>query len=251
MPDKRKEQPTFPTAEPPLLEIRGLSISLGGQNILENINLDFQGGKIHALIGPNGAGKTTLIRSIMGTMPHLGTIRLNFRKEQRIGYVPQLLGFDHTLPITVGDFITIMLQDRPIFLTGKKRIRNKVKKFLETTHCEHLIDRFIGALSSGELRRVLLAQSLEPLPELLLLDEPASSVDPEGAALFEKILKQLQHEHGITILIVGHDIPAILRSADSVTCLNRKALFHGSPKDLVGSGKLTHLFGELNLPFNM
>ncbi len=98
--NKRKEQSTFATAEPPLLEIRGLSISLGGQNILENINLDFQGGKIHALIGPNGAGKTTLIRGIMGSMPHLGTIRLNFRKEQRIGYVPQLLGFDHTLPIT-------------------------------------------------------------------------------------------------------------------------------------------------------
>ncbi|MDH3347625.1 MAG: metal ABC transporter ATP-binding protein [Desulfobulbaceae bacterium] len=225
-----------------LLEIEDLSVHLGGNQILKNINMVVKKGHIHAVIGPNGAGKTTLMRSIMGGMPHQGIIRFLFRSNSKIGYVPQLLEFDHSVPITVCDFVSIMLQDKPIFLSGSGSIRKKIVETLAITESEHLIDRLIGGLSGGEFRRVLLAQALEPLPEILLLDEPASNIDEYGAMLFEQMLNRLREEHGLTILMVGHDIKMILRMADRVTSINRRVMFDGTPDELQGPGKVDELF---------
>jgi zinc transport system ATP-binding protein len=248
--DINKQQAVDASVEPPLLEVKDLSVSLGGDQILDDIDLEVRPGSIHALIGPNGAGKTTLIRSVMGGMPHQGTIRFRFRKSGRIGYVPQLLEFDHSVPITVGDFITIMLQDSPVLISGVKKMRPQVEQILKATGCDHLIDRLIGGLSGGEIRRVLLAQALAPLPELLLLDEPASSVDEHGAMLFEQILLRLKSEHGIAILMVGHDIPMILRIADLVTSVNRTVTFKGHPKELSDTEKVAGLFRASSLPID-
>jgi zinc transport system ATP-binding protein len=228
---------------PPLLEVRNLHVSLGGDAILNDINLKVMPGSIHALIGPNGAGKTTLIRSVMGGMPHQGDIRFYFRNGGRLGYVPQLLEFDHSVPITVGDFIAIMLQDAPVFMRGTKKIRWRVKKVLAATETEHLIDRLIGGLSGGEFRRVLLAQALTPLPELLLLDEPASNVDERGARLIEQMLLRLRKENGLATLLVGHDLAMIKRVADQVTSINREVVFQGSPEALRRSEKELGLHG--------
>lgn len=230
------------TMEPPLLEVNNLSVSLGRDSILDNINLEVRPGTIHALIGPNGAGKTTLIRSLMGGMPHEGVIRFYFRNGGRIGYVPQLFEFDHSLPITVGDFVAIMLQDSPVFVSGTRKIRSQVKQVLEATESEHLINRLIGGLSGGEFRRVLLAQALRPLPELLLLDEPASNVDEHGAQLIERALRRLKDEQGLTILMVGHDLRMIMRIADQVTSINREVTFDGNPEELKDAERVAGLF---------
>jgi zinc transport system ATP-binding protein len=210
-----------------LLEIRDLSLTLGGNRILADVNMDVSHGHIHALIGPNGAGKTTLIRSIMGGMPHKGTIRFLFSDNCRIGYVPQLLEFDHSVPISVFDFLFLMLRKSPLFLSRRRPMRRKIKKILAATECEHLIDRGIGCLSGGEFRRVLLAQALVPKPELLLLDEPASNVDEVGARHFEQMLIHLKQEHGHSILMVSHDMQTIGRIADRVTAINRTVTYDG------------------------
>ena len=241
--DTTNEQVPAATIEPSILEIKDLAVSLGGNKILEDINLAVKAGNVHALIGPNGAGKTTLMRSVMGGMPHEGTIRFLFRDGGRIGYVPQLLEFDHAVPITVADFITSMLQDSPVFLRGTRKMRPRIEELLAATESQHLIDRMVGGLSGGEFRRVLLAQALVPLPDLLLLDEPASNVDEHGAKLFEEILLRLKKEHGLTILMVGHDLRMILRMADQVTCINRGVLFDGSPEALKDAEAVTGLFG--------
>jgi zinc transport system ATP-binding protein len=243
----RQERKNMPqkadTPAASLLEIRNLSVTLGGNRILEDINLDVRRGHIHALIGPNGAGKTTLIRSIMGGMPHEGTIRFLFRDNGRIGYVPQLLEFDHSIPITVFDFICLMLQDFPLFLSRKKKSVEQVKEILAATECEHLTDRLVGGLSGGEFRRVLLAQALVPVPEMLLLDEPASNVDEVGARQFEKLLMHLKSHHGHSILMVGHDIQRILDIADRVTAINRTVTFDGPPDELRDPARVAALFG--------
>jgi zinc transport system ATP-binding protein len=231
--------------EPPLLQVKNVSVSLGGDSILDDINLDVKMGCIHALVGPNGAGKTTLIRSIMGGMPHQGEVRFYFRKVGRIGYVPQLLEFDHSVPITVGDFIAIMLQDSPVFIRGSNRIRSRVEQVLAVTESDHLIDRLIGGLSGGEFRRVLLAQALTPQPELLLLDEPASNVDEQGARLIEQMLLKLKREQGLTTLLVGHNLAMIERIADQVTGINREVMFTGGPEALKGAEKDLGLFGSI------
>lgn len=222
-------------------------MSLAGNQILRDVHVKVKSGTVHALVGPNGAGKTTLIRSVLGAMPHEGTIRFRFRKSGRIGYVPQLLEFDHSVPITVGDFIAIMLPGPPVFIRGIRRIRSEVEDILSATECDHLIDRLVGSLSGGELRRVLLAQALVPLPELLLLDEPASNVDESGAKLIEQVLCRLRSEQGVTVLMVGHDMATIKRIADHVTQINCQVTFDGLPGGLDAVENTFSLSGVANL----
>lgn len=215
-----------------LLEIKELSVSLRGNRILENINLRVGKGDIHALTGPNGAGKTTLMRSVMGGMPHKGTIRFLFRENSRIGYVPQFLEFDHSVPITVFDFLFLMMKKMPVFLGRRRAARAKIEQVLAETDCAHLIDRCVGQLSGGEFRRVLLAQALHPKPELLLLDEPASNIDEVGIRHFEEMLIKLRDEQGITILMVCHSMDMIARVCDAVTAVNRTIFYDGPAKGL-------------------
>ncbi len=218
--------------QPNLLEVTDLSVTLRGNRILEQINLAVKKGHIHALTGPNGAGKTTLMRSVMGGMPHQGTIRFLFRDSCRLGYVPQFLEFDHSVPITVFDFLFLMLKRVPVFLGRRRAMRERITAILAATNCAHLIDRCVGQLSGGEFRRVLLAQALEPKPELLLLDEPASNIDEVGIRQFEEMLISLRDQHGITILMVSHSLEMISRVADRVTAINRSIFYDGSPDGL-------------------
>ncbi len=215
-----------------LLEIDNLSVSLRGNRILEDINLRVKRGHIHALTGPNGAGKTTLMRSVMGGMPHKGTIRFLFRESSRVGYVPQFLEFDHSVPITVFDFLFLMLKKMPVFLARRSAVRAEIEELLSATDCAHLIDRCVGQLSGGEFRRILLAQALRPKPELLLLDEPASNIDEVGIRHFEEMLINLREEQGITILMVCHSMNMISRVCDSVTAVNRTVFYDGPVKGL-------------------
>lgn len=229
---------------PALLSVKDCSVTLGGNQILDGVTWEVRPGTLHALVGPNGAGKTTLIRCIMGGMPHQGEIKIQHQGGSQIGYVPQLLEFDHTLPITVSDFFTIMLKDKPIFLGKGKKVRNRALETLELTESDHLIDRLIGSLSGGELRRVLLAQALLPLPQLLILDEAASNVDEFGARIFENLLLRLKEEHKLTILMVSHDLNMIRRSADWITGINRTVTFDGPNQAFCSLGKIGELFGE-------
>ncbi|MGX9727374.1 MAG: metal ABC transporter ATP-binding protein [Candidatus Electronema sp. VV] len=221
-----------------LLEITDLSVTLRGNRILDGINVQVRKGHIHALTGPNGAGKTTLMRSVMGGMPHQGTIRFLFRESCRVGYVPQFLEFDHSVPITVFDFLFLMLKKVPIFIGRRRAMRARITEILSATNCAHLIDRCVGQLSGGEFRRVLLAQALEPKPELLLLDEPASNIDEVGIRQFEEMLVSLRDTHGITILMVSHSMDMISRVADRVTAINRSVFYDGSPDGLTHSDLL-------------
>jgi len=226
------------------LEICDLSLRLGGQQILHDINIEVAHGTIHALLGPNGAGKTTLIRCLTGSMPHKGTIRFGFRGNGRIGYVPQLLEFDHSLPLTVSDFLLLMLQHRPVLFHRSTAQRQQVLDCLTKTDSMHLVDRLIGNLSGGELRRVLLAQALTPVPEILLLDEPASNIDEVGARAFEQTLVNLRDEHGISIIMVSHDITTVARIADHATGINETVTWNGPGKSLRESDTLEIIFGS-------
>lgn len=226
-----------------VLEARDVTVQLGGQTILNRISIDVQQGRIHALLGPNGAGKTTLIRCLTGSLPYRGVIRYRLFGNGRIGYVPQLLEFDHTLPLTVSDFLMIMMQKKPVLFKRSKAVRQEVMACLRKTTSEHLADRLIGGLSGGELRRVLLAQALTPTPEILLLDEPASNIDEVGARAFEQTLIELRDEHDIAIIMVGHDLGTIARICDQVTGINGKVTWSGPGAGLRKPETLETIFG--------
>lgn len=225
------------------LEVRDLSVQLGGQTILNNVTLDVAKGTIHAVLGPNGAGKTTFIRCLTGSLPHKGLIRFNFCGNGRIGYVPQFLEFDHSLPLTVSDFLILMMQNIPIIFRRTSDMRQSVLACLEKTECSHLAERLVGGLSGGEMRRVLLAQALTPVPEILLLDEPASNIDEVGARSFEQVLMNLKDEHGIAIIMVSHDLSTVLRIADQATGINGTVTWSGSVSELNDPKILEKVFG--------
>jgi zinc transport system ATP-binding protein len=207
-----------------VVSIRGLTALRGGEVALENVDLDVLAGEIHGLAGPNGAGKTTLLRCLLGTLPFSGTIRLGLAPGDAIGYVPQALFFDASLPISVADFFALSLALTPVFTRRAKALSARIEAALAETGAASLAGRRLSELSGGELRRVLLAQALVPEPRLLVLDEPASHVDEDGSRAIEALLLLLSRERGVTVLLVEHDRALLERVCTRVTVLNRRVV---------------------------
>lgn len=225
----------------PFVHFEDVCLRLGGNRILSNVNFMVDPGSIHCIIGPNGGGKSSLVRCLLGQMPHTGTIRIGWGTGQTIGYVPQSLDFDRTLPMTVEDFMAMICQNRPAFAGLGRKWRPVVQQALARVDMLGRRKRPFGALSGGEHQRVLLAQGLIPKPDLLVLDEPGTGLDKAGAAVMRELLAELK-EQGVTILMIHHDLAEVRDMADAVTCINRNLLFSGSPELELTPEKILNVF---------
>lgn len=200
------------------VEFRDVNLVLSGNVILKNISFKIKSSEIHCIVGTNGSGKTSLLRSLLGQMPHTGEIAILNSKESVIGYMPQLLEFDRTLPITVEDFLVMIVQKEPAFLGMQKENTDIIKLCLEAVGMEKKSKRLFGHLSGGEKQRVLLSQCLFPYPDLLVLDEPTAGVDAGFNIVFEHIVREMS-KSGTTVVWINHDLEQVKRVADSVTHL--------------------------------
>jgi zinc transport system ATP-binding protein len=205
----------------PLLEISNLTLRQAREPLLANFSLTVQRGTLHALIGPNGAGKTTLLAAILGLVPFEGGISAHWAGRGRISYVPQQFQVDRTLPITVADFLALSRQTRPVCLGIAAATRKRISLLLDRVRLAGFDNRPLSALSGGELRRVLLANALDPLPELMILDEPESGLDEAAGRWLDDALQSLKGE--MTVLMVSHDSERVRRIADEVTHLRAPA----------------------------
>ena len=191
------------------LKIEHLSVKFGGEAALDDVNLHMHCGQMVALIGPNGAGKSTLIRAILGQRNTRARSRstppMAARKKLRIGYVPQSPTFGPADAVSVMDLFTCCIFKRPAFCARRARCAKKVTECLTRVHGEGLIDKRVGTLSGGELQRVLLALALEPMPNILILDEPLSGVDVEGMELLMQMLDEIRKKYDLSILMTTHD----------------------------------------------
>ena len=228
------------------LKIEDLSVRFGNETVLENINLHMHCGQMVALIGPNGAGKSTLIRSILGQQAYSGRISFSpadgSSEKLRIGYVPQNPGFHRGDPISVLDLFRCSLSGRPAFLPVNKKFRQLVLDCLARVHGEALIDKRVGDLSGGEVQRVLLALALEPMPHMLILDEPLSGVDVEGMDLLMQMLDEIRHTYDLSILMTTHDFSMLKRYCDRVVLISHKILKKGTPLDVLSSEEFLDAF---------
>lgn len=224
-----------------------LGVTLNGKQILRDINLHIHCGELTAIVGANGAGKTTLIKAILGEIPHSGRIEFadseNHRqgnnlfrpRKQIIGYVPQKLDFDLSSPTTVLDLFTAALSKRPAWFGASGTFQKRARKTLELVQASALLERRLGALSGGELQRVLLALALDPIPHLLLLDEPVSGIDQNGLELFYQILSRLRKEYDLSIILVSHDLDMIAQYANRVVLLHEQTVeCTGTPEEVLG-----------------
>ncbi|PIE64405.1 MAG: manganese ABC transporter ATP-binding protein [Desulfobacterales bacterium] len=228
----------------PSISFENLNLRLGDNPVLVDVSFRVEPGSIHCIIGPNGGGKTSLIRSLLGQMPHDGTIRTAWYNERQIpGYVPQTLDFDRTLPLSVNDFMGMICQNRPVFSGTGKRVQEIIFQALEKVGMADKADYMFGGLSGGERQRVLLAQALVPEPDLLVLDEPASGLDKKGMEIMHSILQELNRK-GTTILMIHHDLGEVKKIGHGVTCINRKVLFTGSPEETLTPEAILNMYSS-------
>lgn len=221
-------------------KIENFGVTIGSTVILENVNLHIHCGELTAIIGPNGAGKSTLIKALLGEMPHSGSLKFvqsddGIMKAPVMGYVPQSINLDISSPTTVLDLFLASRSKYPAWLIRSKKEIARVNERLAKVRAEHLVPRRIGALSGGELQRVLLALALDPVPEILLLDEPVSGIDQNGLELFYETVSDIRKAYDLSIILVSHDMDMVRKYADRVVLLNKTVLKTGLPDEVLGS----------------
>lgn len=228
----------------PAIEFEHVSLALGNTRILEDVSFEVAAGAIHCIIGANGGGKTSLVRSMLGQMPHTGRIAIHWRDNRTIGYVPQTLDFDKTLPITVRDFMAMTCQRRPVFLGVSRANGRQIDTALERVGLAGKGRLKMGGLSGGERQRVLFAQALIPEPALLVLDEPLTGLDLSGKGVIERAIADFASAGG-TVIWVNHDIVQVNEVADTLTYIDRRVLLNGAPGEVLSSGTALELFPTL------
>ncbi len=220
------------------LQVDNLSVALGGRLILDNIHLHAHCGELTVLIGRNGAGKSTLMKALVGEVPYSGNISFSGHggeptpHKPRCGYVPQALDIDKSSPTTVKDMLLCYTSRLPVFFPRRAKTLEDLQEHLAVFGAEGLIDKRVGALSGGELQRVLLSLATWKKPDLVLLDEPVSGVDNEGLRSFYRMIDTLREQDMLTVLI-SHDLSFVREHADRVVLLeNGRVAASGSAKSV-------------------
>ena len=230
------------------IEMKDISVISGEDTLLDHVNLTFHCGELTALIGKNGAGKTTLLRTLLGERHYKGKISFTDHHGTvlpvpKIGYVPQHLDFDKSMPVSVADFIAAAKGGNAVWFGKNKKMKESIRKMLDDMECGYLADRRLGALSGGEMQRVLLALATDPVPDLLVLDEPVSGVDVAGLDLFYKRIMELRDKQHMAVLLVSHDLGLIRKYADKVVLLDKTVVAEGEADEVFKTEAFKEAFG--------
>uniref|UniRef100_A0A7C3SJ90 Metal ABC transporter ATP-binding protein n=1 Tax=Desulfobacca acetoxidans TaxID=60893 RepID=A0A7C3SJ90_9BACT len=232
------------------IRIRDLWVNFNHTPALEDIDLDIQEGRYVGILGPNGAGKSTLLKVILGLItPSRGEVLVfgeNPRKLRHagslIGYLPQRPLSHPRFPVSVMDVVLMGRYGR--IGLGRRPGREDyeiAKANLARLGILHLADRPIGELSGGEQQRVFIARALSMEPRLLVLDEPTIFLEPCAKDELYEIMHGIKEEMNLTVLIVSHDVGAVVQHVDDVVCLNRRVVVHEAPP--IGRLALESTFG--------
>jgi zinc transport system ATP-binding protein len=220
--------------------------------VLTDISFEISAGDYVGLVGPNGSGKTTLVRTILGVAPSMtGRIALfeqdiaQFQDWHKIGYLPQKLdGFNPNFPATVREVASLGLIARKSFPRRLDRADQRaVDRALERLGIADIGQKLIGELSGGQQQRALIARAIVGEPELIILDEPSTALDPESREHFFAILQDLNRNSRVTMILVTHDMGTIGQYADKLLYIDRKIIFYGGFDEFCRSQNMTALFG--------
>lgn len=245
---KRKYRILQPPCGLHCIKMNDIGVTVGRETIIEHVNLHIHCGKLTVIIGRNGAGKSTLIKAVLGQVRHTGTIEFRDMRDKsiqdlRVGYVPQHLNFEKDTPTSVYDMFASYISNVPVFLRRTKGLRERIRQSLSMFEAQELLDKQLGDLSGGELQRVLLSIACDPVPNLLLLDEPVSGIDRNGMELFYANINGLKKKCDLAMILVSHDLDYVEKYADNVILLDRTVLKEGSPAQVFASKEFHEVFG--------
>ncbi len=216
-----------------ILEVENLRVELKGEVILEDLSFSVKKKEILVILGPNGAGKTVLLKTLLDLFPFSGVIK--WKRSPHIGYVPDTFTVPKTLPLSVKEFFKF----KRIPLA---KIRQSLK-WVGITPLPRFLGKRVGTLSSGQLRRIMIAWAMTDEPDVILLDEPMVGIDIHGRETIYDSLIKLWQEKNKTIILVSHEIGEICKDADKILALNKKKLFYGSPKEIINTNNLIKIYG--------
>lgn len=215
-----------------LLSAEHVCVRYGDAEVLHDISLSVAPGEIVTILGPNGSGKSTLLRALLGIVP-VAEGRMLRQAGLRIGYVPQKLAVERTMPITVRRFLSLPVR------VGD----GAAKETLVRVGMEGQDDQQLSDLSGGQLQRVLLARALLDQPGLLMLDEPTQGLDQPGEASFYRLIEEVRRDTGAAVLMVSHDLHVVMAASDRVICLNGHICCEGTPRVVSTAPEYRALFG--------
>ncbi len=225
--------------------------SYNSEPVVRDINFSITPGEFAAILGPNGSGKTTLMKLALGLLkPTSGRVLLfgvpadRFTDWHRVGYVPQRTqATESRFPASVREVVNFGTYSGfdPLAIF-KRRRSDRVDEAMEMAGVQTLADRRVSDLSVGQQQRMLIARSLVSRPDLLVMDEPVAGIDAAGEEQFHSMIRRFNRDLGITIVMVSHDIGAVMREATTVACINRDIVFHG-PVHRLDAQALSDLYG--------
>ena len=215
-----------------LVQLENVGVFQNNKWLVEDVSLNVEKGKIVTLIGPNGSGKTTTAKIALGIHKNIkGKVK---KFTDKIGYVPQKISIDWTLPIRVTDFMQ---------LTHNLN-ENEIENALNLTGVKNLKNNDLRNLSGGEFQRVLIARAISKKPDLLVLDEPVQGVDFKGEIALYELIKTISDKINCGILLISHDLHVVMTATDYVVCLNGHVCCSGSPSSVAKNKEYQKLFGD-------
>ncbi|MEA5073822.1 MAG: metal ABC transporter ATP-binding protein [Eubacterium aggregans] len=223
-----------------MLQIQFNDVALGYEKkrVVEGLSLTIHSGDYLGVIGENGVGKSTFIKTLLGLIPPVsGQIQWGGRRcPSGVGYLPQMTAASRNFPAVVKEIVLSgrlgQMGYRP-FYSGKDR--QLAQNAMEQVGIAGLEKQPFGRLSGGQQQRVLLARALCAASDLLVLDEPVSGLDSESRGAFYTLVKQLNTTLGLSIIMVSHDITAVVQQTTHILHLDRFPRFYGSREDYVKS----------------
>lgn len=223
-----------------VLEVKNLNVGFDGIPIVQNLSFNIDQGESLAIIGPNGSGKTVLLKSLLGIVPRGGEVK--WAPGAAIGYVPQKIDADRHLPLNLKN----LMQAKGAVLGFAKNKTDAATKELprEVGLGPELLETSLGHLSGGQFQKALIAFALMGNPNVMLLDEPTASIDIPGEEQIYELIHRLQDEHGITVILVSHDLSFVYKYATKVLCLNKTGMCFGPPEEALSKDVLEKLYGE-------